>query len=158
MHIRPTHNILVKALLRVLYDKITARGVGSSGKYSIRQSRVLCLPWDPTLSAVFYRTARVYGAFTDLLVLRGRIIIVIPTWRTFNTVLLHRLRLLFKAPWCMFIYKYFKYLTWCFQLIRLFTSSIWRNGKNNEMLTGTLLNVKQPNSQTWCFWTSKIIV
>ena len=43
--------------------------MGASGKYS----RVLYLPRDPTLSAVFYRTARVYGAFTDLLVLLGRI-------------------------------------------------------------------------------------
>ena len=34
---------------------------------------MLYLPRDPTPSAVFYRTARVYGAFTDLLVLRGRI-------------------------------------------------------------------------------------
>ena len=34
---------------------------------------MLYLPQDPTPSAVFYRTARVYGAFTDLLVLRGRI-------------------------------------------------------------------------------------
>ena len=38
---------------------------------------MLYLPRDPTPSAVFYRTARVYGAFTDLLVLRGRIIGVI---------------------------------------------------------------------------------
>ena len=37
----------------------------------------MALPRDPTLSAVFYCTARVYGAFTDLLVLRGRIIGVI---------------------------------------------------------------------------------
>ena len=28
---------------------------------------------DPTPSAVFYRTTQVYGAFTDLLVLCGRI-------------------------------------------------------------------------------------
>ena len=35
---------------------------------------MLYLPQDPTLCAVFYHTARVYGAFTDLLVLHGRII------------------------------------------------------------------------------------
>ena len=34
---------------------------------------MLYLPRDSTPSAVFYRTARVYSAFTDLLVLRGRI-------------------------------------------------------------------------------------
>ena len=34
------------------------------------------LPRDPTPSAVFSRTPRVYSAFTDLLVLRGRIISV----------------------------------------------------------------------------------
>ena len=33
---------------------------------------MLYLPQDHTPSAVFYRTTRVYGAFTDLLVLRGR--------------------------------------------------------------------------------------
>ena len=33
---------------------------------------MLDLPRDHTPSAVFYRTTRVYGAFTDLLVLRGR--------------------------------------------------------------------------------------
>ena len=33
---------------------------------------MLYLPQDHTSSAVFYRTTRVYGAFTDLLVLRGR--------------------------------------------------------------------------------------
>ena len=33
---------------------------------------MLYLPRDHTSSAVFYRTTRVYGAFTDLLVLRGR--------------------------------------------------------------------------------------
>ena len=33
---------------------------------------MLYLPRDHTLSAVFYRTTRVYGAFTDLLVLHGR--------------------------------------------------------------------------------------
>ena len=38
---------------------------------------VLYLPLNPTPHAVFYHTARVYGAFTDLLVLRGRIIGVI---------------------------------------------------------------------------------
>ena len=43
------HQILVKAPLRVLY-----------------------LPQDHTPSAVFYRITRVYGAFTDLLVLHGR--------------------------------------------------------------------------------------
>ena len=35
------------------------------------------LPQDPTPSAIFYRTAREYGVFTDLLVLRGRIIGII---------------------------------------------------------------------------------
>ena len=55
----------------------TIRGVGSSGKYSMRRSQVLYLPQDPTPSAVFSRTAQVHGAFTDLLVLRGRIIGVI---------------------------------------------------------------------------------
>ena len=38
---------------------------------------MLYLPQDPTPSAVFYHTTRVYGAFTDLLVLRGRIISVL---------------------------------------------------------------------------------
>ena len=33
---------------------------------------MLYLPRDHTPSAVFYRKTRVYGAFTDLLVLRGR--------------------------------------------------------------------------------------
>ena len=33
---------------------------------------MLYLPRDHTPSAVFYRTTRVYGAFSDLLVLRGR--------------------------------------------------------------------------------------
>ena len=33
---------------------------------------MLYLPQDHAPSAVFYRTTRVYGAFTDLLVLRGR--------------------------------------------------------------------------------------
>ena len=33
---------------------------------------MLYLPRDHTPSAVFYRTTRVYGAFTDLLVLHGR--------------------------------------------------------------------------------------
>ena len=33
---------------------------------------MLYLPRDHTSSAVFYRTTQVYGAFTDLLVLRGR--------------------------------------------------------------------------------------
>ena len=33
---------------------------------------MLYLPQDHTPSAVFYRTTQVYGAFTDLLVLRGR--------------------------------------------------------------------------------------
>ena len=33
---------------------------------------MLYLPQDHTPSAVFYRTTRVYGIFTDLLVLRGR--------------------------------------------------------------------------------------
>ena len=37
---------------------------------------MLYLPRNLTPSAVFYRTTRVYGAFTDLLVLRGRIISV----------------------------------------------------------------------------------
>ena len=37
---------------------------------------MLYLPRNPTPSAVFYRTTRVYSAFTDLLVLRGRIISV----------------------------------------------------------------------------------
>ena len=34
---------------------------------------MLYLPQDPTPSAVFSHTTRVYGAFTDLLVLRVRI-------------------------------------------------------------------------------------
>ena len=33
---------------------------------------MLYLPQDHTPNAVFYRTTQVYGAFTDLLVLRGR--------------------------------------------------------------------------------------
>ena len=33
---------------------------------------MLYLPQDHTPRAVFYRTTQVYGAFTDLLVLRGR--------------------------------------------------------------------------------------
>ena len=33
---------------------------------------MLYLPRDHTPSAIFYRTTRVYGVFTDLLVLRGR--------------------------------------------------------------------------------------
>ena len=33
---------------------------------------MLYLPQEHTLSAVFYHTTRVYNAFTDLLVLRGR--------------------------------------------------------------------------------------
>ena len=33
---------------------------------------MLYLPRDHTSNAVFYRTTQVYGAFTDLLVLRGR--------------------------------------------------------------------------------------
>ena len=41
--------------------------VGSSGKCSKRLSQVLYLPPDPTPDAVFYHTARVYGAFNDLL-------------------------------------------------------------------------------------------
>ena len=50
-------------------------------KYSTRggsewQSRVLYLPRDPTPSAVFSLSTRVYGDFTGLLVLRGRIISV----------------------------------------------------------------------------------
>ena len=55
----------------------TARGVGASGKYSTRHSRVLYLPRDPTPSAVFFRTSRVGGALTHLLFLCGRIISVI---------------------------------------------------------------------------------
>ena len=46
----------------MLYDKI---------QHEAKPSAVFVT--DPTPSAVFYRTARVYGAFTDLLVLRGRI-------------------------------------------------------------------------------------
>ena len=55
----------------------TARGVGASGKYSMRHSRVLYLPRDPTPSAVFFRTSRVNSALTHLLFLCGRIISVI---------------------------------------------------------------------------------
>ena len=36
---------------------------------------MLYLPRDPTSISAFYRTALVYGAFTDLLGLRGRMII-----------------------------------------------------------------------------------
>ena len=61
-------DILVKAPLRVLYEKYSTR---SGVEWQIH------LPRDPTPSAVFSRTARVYGAFTDLLVLCGRIIGVI---------------------------------------------------------------------------------
>ena len=55
----------------------TVRGVGVSGKYSTRRSRVLYLPRDPTPSAVFFRTSRVGSALTHLLFLCGRIISVI---------------------------------------------------------------------------------
>ena len=67
--------MLVKAPLRVLYDKIQHEGWGRVANTA--RGEVLYLPRDPTPNAVFYRTARVYGAFTDLLVLRGRIIGVI---------------------------------------------------------------------------------
>ena len=40
---------------------------------------MLYLPQDPTPSAVFYHTARVYGAFTDLLVLRGGLVSIFCT-------------------------------------------------------------------------------
>ena len=48
---------------------------------------VLYLPLNPTTGAVFYHTTRVYGAFTDLLVLRGR-----TTY--FGSILDHRLLVL----------------------------------------------------------------
>ena len=41
---------------------------------SPRRSRVLYLPRDPTLSAVFFCTSQVGGALTHLLFLCGRII------------------------------------------------------------------------------------
>ena len=53
-------------------DPRSSKYLGSSGKYSTRRSRVLYLPQDHTPSAVFYHTTQVYGAFTDLLVLRER--------------------------------------------------------------------------------------
>ena len=46
-------------------------------EWQIQHSAKMYLPLDPTPRALFYRTALVYGAFTDLLVLRGRIIGVI---------------------------------------------------------------------------------
>ena len=48
--------------------------MGSSGKI---QHKAKPSAQDLTPSAVFYRIVQVYGAFTDLLVLRGRIIGVI---------------------------------------------------------------------------------
>ena len=60
----------MKAPLRVLYDKIQHEGWGQVANTA--QGKAEC-PQNPTPSAVFYRTTRVYGAFTDLLVLRGRI-------------------------------------------------------------------------------------
>ena len=59
---------------------------------------MLYLPRDPTPSAVFSRTARVYGAFTDLLVLHGRIIGVIQC----NSLCM-KVGLLLNAPWCMLL-------------------------------------------------------
>ena len=58
---------------------------------------MLFLPQGPILNAVFYHTARVYGVFTNLLVLRGKIIGVIPLRRTLE-MLLGRLGLLFNVP------------------------------------------------------------
>ena len=53
---------------------------GVSSKYSMRRSWVLYLPRDPTPHAVFYCTARVYDAFTDLLVLSRGLIASAWTW------------------------------------------------------------------------------
>ena len=62
--------------------------------------RVRYLPFDPTPCAVFYHTAQIYGAFTDLLVLRGRItrkIQLIVTIQYFRIVAQHIMRLVNKV-------------------------------------------------------------
>ena len=59
---------------------------------------MLYLPRDHTPSAVFYRTTRVYGAFTDLLVLRGRT-------DYFDSILDHHFRLSVLAALTEWIHK-----------------------------------------------------
>ena len=53
-----------KCLLYFTLTKVSSKSV---------RSPMLYLPRDPTPSAAFHRTAQVYGAFTDLLGLCGRI-------------------------------------------------------------------------------------
>ena len=56
----------------------TVWGVGSSGKYSMRQSWVLYWRWDPTSSTVFFYTSHVSGAISDLLFCIGGIVVMDP--------------------------------------------------------------------------------
>ena len=53
----------------VMYGKYSTRG----GQYSIRQSQVLYLTQDPTLSTVFLYTPQVNSALTDLFLYVRRI-------------------------------------------------------------------------------------
>ena len=53
----------------------TAQEVGLSDKYSTRESRVLYLSRDSTLSAVFFCTSQVNGALTDLLFCVGGLVL-----------------------------------------------------------------------------------
>ena len=65
--------ILVKAPLRVLYDKIQHEGWGRVANTARGEAEYcICHKTTPRVLYVFYRTTQVYGAFTDLLVLRGR--------------------------------------------------------------------------------------
>ena len=64
------HCILVKAPLRVLYDKIQYKEeVEWQIQDKAKASAVFAM--DPTMSAIFYRAALVYSTFTDFLVLCG---------------------------------------------------------------------------------------
>ena len=53
----------------VMYGKYSTRG----GQYSIRQSQVLYLTQDPTLSSVFLHTPQVNNALTNLFLYVRRI-------------------------------------------------------------------------------------
>jgi len=103
----------------VLYNKIQYEGWGRVANTAWSKAKCcicLYLPQDPTPSAIFYRAAQVYGAFTDLLGLRGRIMITnVSAFIRFSKLLwFDASGLLSNAPWGFFA-RYFRLMQY-FQL------------------------------------------
>ena len=112
--------ILVKAPLRVIYGEYSMKD-GVKWQIKVKLCAISGTRPHPECCIFHtYITRKCY--FSRFIVLCGRIISVISQfrWGTIVSMFLDKLGLLLNTQWCI-VFKYFKYLTWCFQLTRWFS-------------------------------------